>query len=142
MKRGTRLNSRVPARPLAIVVVLAAFSGAGCQRNAGPDEQRVVIDATKYLAQNICPGGTPELPRAKALTVKLPPDVPPGEYEVVVRAGDPRDNVGAKGTVERTDDETAVLRVNLDLTKLVPGPYTFAFGADSRHSYYCDIRLQ
>jgi hypothetical protein len=141
VKRVTRLNSEVRARALIFGVLLAALSGAGCQRKPEPEVQRVVIDTTRYLAHNMCPGGTPELPRAAALTVKLPPDVPPGEYEVVVRAGS-RDNVGAKGIVERTDDETAVLRANLDLTKLAPGPYTFAFGTDSRHSYYCDIRLQ
>jgi hypothetical protein len=123
-------------------VLLAALAGAGCQRNPDPEAQRVVIDLTKYLAQNLCPGGTPELPRGNQLTVMLPDDVPLGEYVVVVRAGDPLDNVGAKGVVERADDGTPVLRVSLDLMKLTPGPYTFAFGANSRDTFYCDIQLQ
>ena len=142
MKRGTRLNSGVWGRALVFGVLLAALFGAGCRRNPESEVQRVVVDTTKHLAQNMCPGGTPELPRANGLTVMLTDDVPSGEYAVVVRAGDPRDNVGAKGVVARANDGTAVLPVNLELTKLAPGPYTFAFGTDSRHSYYCDVRLQ
>jgi hypothetical protein len=142
VRRGTRLSSGVCARVVAFGVLLAALSGAGCQRNPESEAQRVVIDLTKYLAQNLCPGVTPELPLGNQLTVKLPDDVPPGDYVVVVRAGDPRDNVGAKGVVAREDDGTPVLRVSLDLMKLTPGPYTFSFGANSRDTYYCDIQLQ
>ena len=105
--------------------------------------QQVVIDATKYLAKNVCPGGTPEYPRENGnMEVLLPDDVPSGKYSVVVRAPDPRNNLGATGAVERRQDGVPVLHVNLQLEKLAPGPYIFSFGFDSRHSYYCDMRLQ
>ena len=128
---------------VVLAVVVSAGLHQGCQRRSD-EGQRAYWDLNKASAKNICPGGTPELPRTN-LDVRLlfeQKEFPPGEYQVIVyrSAADSPRNVGNTGIVT-AEDGAAALRVKLRSDQLDPGPYTLSIGTWPNVKY-CDVQVK
>jgi hypothetical protein len=124
-----------------IAVVASQGFGVGCRRSAFDDAPSVVVDLNKAAGVNVCPDRIPELPHANTdLTILLPPQTPPGKYDVVVYRAAPVHSIGQTGTVV-TDGREATLRVKLDLAQLEPGVYTVGISMWPK-VFYCDVRVR
>jgi hypothetical protein len=130
-------------RSLTIRITVAVSLGLtpACQRSQLDAPAKVVVDLNKVAGVNVCPDRIPDLPHANTdLSILLPPETPPGTYDVVVYRADPLRSVGQTGTVTAANGEAA-LRVKLNLRQLEPGVYTLGISTRPKVSY-CDVRVR